>query len=425
RARLAGQARRTDVGRFLDWAEAEPWLARRHSLSVARWLLPLAWAVTGALVALDIAPTVALALPLAAGVALAALSGRAVVRLLGGAAPGSATFRLFAEQLDAMVREPVEAPMLRRLQDGLISDGTPAPLALRRLRRTLDAAELRYSPLLHGVVNVVTAWDLHVLAALERWQHGAGRRARAWFDALGEMEALAAFAGLLDGQPDWSLPEIAEDAGRLEAEGIGHPLLPPSACVRNDVAVGPAGTFLFVTGSNMAGKSTLLRAIGSNAVLALAGAPVCARRLRLPPVAVMTSMRVSDSLAAGLSFFMAELVRLKGVVEGARAAAVDPDAPRPLYLLDEILQGTNSAERQVAARRIVRHLLDAGAIGAISTHDLGLADPPELRAAAVPVHFRETLGTGPGGPSMTFDYLLHPGVATSANAMKLVEMIGL
>src|SRR5690606_16668199 len=135
--------------------------------------------------------------------------------------------------------------------------------------------------------------------------------------------------------------------------------------------------------------------------------------------------RVSDSLAAGLSFFMAELVRLKSVVEGARRAADDPGVPRPLYLLDEILQGTNSAERQVAARRIVHHLLDAGAIGAVSTHDLGLADPPDLRRAAVAVHFRETLDGSADGPRMTFDYRLRPGPATSANAMKLVEMMGL
>jgi DNA mismatch repair ATPase MutS len=306
--------------------------------------------------------------------------------------------------------------------------GSPAALHLRRLRRALDAAELRYSPLLHSIVNVVTAWDLHVLAALERWQRRAGPQARAWFAVLGELEALAALATLLHDHPDWALPEVDEGADRIEAEGLGHPLLPPSACVRNDAMVGPAGTFLFVTGSNMAGKSTLLRAVGANAVLAQAGGPVCARRLRMPPAALLTSMRVSDSLEEGLSFFMAELVRLKGVVEAARRTAAEGGGRRALYLLDEILQGTNSAERQVAARRIVERLLEEGAIGAVSTHDLALADTPTLAAAAQPVHFRETLEEGAGAdgaPTMRFDYELRPGPATSANALALVRMMGL
>ena len=136
-------------------------------------------------------------------------------------------------------------------------------------------------------------------------------------------------------------------------------------------------------------------------------------------------MRVSDSLEAGLSFFMAELVRLRGVLEAARDAAQAPGAPRALYLLDEILQGTNSAERQVAARRVLGHLLEVGAIGAVSTHDLALADAPALRDAARAVHFREQLDGDAAAPQMTFDYRLRPGPATSANALRLVEMMGL
>jgi DNA mismatch repair ATPase MutS len=192
--------------------------------------------------------------------------------------------------------------------------------------------------------------------------------------------------------------------------------------VSNDVDVGPPGTFVLVTGSNMSGKSTLLRAIGTNVVLAQAGGPVCAESLRLPVVDVWTSIRIDDSLEAGVSLFMAELTRLKRIVDAARA----PSRERPLlYLLDEMLHGTNTAERRIAARRVLSYLVRAGAIGAATTHDLTLAEDPALDAAARRVHFTERFEERDGETVMTFDYRLRPGLATSANALKLLAMIGL
>jgi DNA mismatch repair ATPase MutS len=173
----------------------------------------------------------------------------------------------------------------------------------------------------------------------------------------------------------------------------------------------------------MSGKSTLLRAIGINTVLAQAGGPVCAAEMRLPPVEIATSILIEDSLAAGVSFFMAEVLRIKQVVEASDRCAAE--GRRLLYLLDEILRGTNSSERQVAVRRVIRHLLRQGAVGAISTHDLQLAEIEELRAACIPVHFRETIHPGGVGPAMTFDYRMRPGVATTVNALKLMELVGL
>jgi DNA mismatch repair ATPase MutS len=171
----------------------------------------------------------------------------------------------------------------------------------------------------------------------------------------------------------------------------------------------------------MSGKSTLLRAIGVNAVLAQAGGPVCAARLRVPPLTIQTSMRVEDSLERGVSLFMAELQQLKRVVDAADAAR---DRPL-LYLLDEILHGTNSAERQVAVRKVIAHLLGSRAIGAISTHDLELATLEPLMGAVVPVHFRETVNPEGHEPPMSFDYRLREGIATSTNALKLVRLVGL
>ncbi|HJU64067.1 MAG TPA: hypothetical protein VJ596_00255, partial [Gemmatimonadaceae bacterium] len=175
---------------------------------------------------------------------------------------------------------------------------------------------------------------------------------------------------------------------------------------------------------NMSGKSTLLRAIGVNTVLAQSGAPACASRLRLPPVDVYTSMRVQDSLEQGLSYFMAELQRLKQIVTAAREARVD-SGRTVLYLLDEILQGTNTAERRIAARRIISYLLSTPAIGAVTTHDLTLTDDPDLSRASRQVHFEETVHDDDGSPAMTFDYKLRPGLATSVNALRLMKLIGL
>ena len=190
----------------------------------------------------------------------------------------------------------------------------------------------------------------------------------------------------------------------------------------NDVEVGPAGTFLLVTGSNMSGKSTLLRSIGVNAVLAQAGGPVSAAALRMPPVTLATSILVEDSLAEGVSFFMAELQRIRWIVKEADRAHAEGRVL--LYLLDEVLRGTNSFERQVAVRRVVLHLLKRGALGAVSTHDLQLAEVQEIKTVCVPVHFRETLHPGED-PPMTFDYEMRPGVATTVNALKLMELVGL
>jgi DNA mismatch repair ATPase MutS len=214
------------------------------------------------------------------------------------------------------------------------------------------------------------------------------------------------------------MPEL--DAGPVyAARGLGHPLIPDERRVANDVTLGPPGTLLLVTGSNMSGKSTLLRSIGLNAVLAQAGGCVCATSLRLPPSDLQTSIRVQDSLELGLSYFMAALARLKGVVDAA-------ERPRPgrvlLYLLDEILQGTNSAERGIAVQGVARHLLAAGAIGAMTTHDLNLAAEEPLISAATLVHFTETVDEDGG---MRFDYRLLDGLATSRNALRLMRLIGI
>jgi len=325
----------------------------------------------------------------------------------------------YASMLRLVCEEAWQAPQLVELQAALRSGGS-APAQVRALARLVGWSELRSGqPLLHFPIQALTLWDFHVLFAIERWRSRSGRAVRGWFDALGAIDALSVLSAVRADEPDWAIPSVDSAARELSASSLGHPLMPDDR-VTNDVQVGPPGTVLFVTGSNMSGKSTLLRAIGLNTVLAQAGAPVCARALTMPPAALYTSIRVEDSLELGLSYFMAALARLKQIVD---AAEHERGTGRTLlYLLDEILQGTNSVERAIAVRAVARHLLNAGAIGAMTSHDLTLAQEEPIKSAGRLVHFTEQVH--PDG-TMSFDYRLRPGLATSRNAIRLMQLIGI
>lgn len=423
RGRLEGRSSLEEVEGFLRWAEDEPWLLHRRGLVWITRIVPLS---TAALAIADITGFIERPfwmIPLLLGIAITFAFGGSVSRRFGQAFSRSGAFRQYAALFRLLAGADFEAPRLRSIQADLQAGGRPADRRMQRLERLMELADLRFSTF-HFPIQALTLWDFYVLNALERWQTVAGKEARRWLRAVGEAEALAALAALAFDNPDWTFPDLVDEGDAvIHAEDLGHPLLAPATRVTNDVTVGPPGTFLLVTGSNMSGKSTLLRAIGTNVVLGQAGGPVCARAMRIPPVALITSMRVQDSLEEGISYFMAELKRLKQVVDAAKD--VEATGRTLLYLLDEILHGTNSAERQIAAQRVIAHLVDTGAIGAVSTHDLALADAERLAAASRPVHFMESVSRENGRLSMSFDYKLREGVATSTNALKLMEIVGL
>jgi uncharacterized membrane protein (DUF2068 family) len=413
----------TDPAPFLTWAEAS------GTSAVPGWLRWFAWVSPAILAALAVAQLAGLVaqplwvIPFFVNLIAGATAGRRAYSAIAGVASDHRAIAAYAGQLELLAAAEFSDPALQTLQADLGHGKRAAPEMLRRLGRMAGMA-IPPGSILYLPLQATVMWDIHVLTAMERWRRDGGDQARRWLETLGEAEALASFAGLRHDHPDWVFPTVdaADDAFR--AEELGHPLLPDHVRVRNDVVVGPPGTFLLVTGSNMSGKSTLLRAIGVNTVLAQAGGPVCAEALTLPSVALWTSVRVQDSLERGVSFFMADLQRLKLVVDAATRAR-DQGGARVLYLLDEILQGTNTAERSIAARRIIGYLVEQGAIGAVSTHDLTLADDPRLEPAALSVHFTDTVGEGPHAPPMSFDYRLRPGVATTTNALRLMRLIGL
>lgn len=423
-ARMANEreARPASLERFIDWCERPPWLLERPALLWAARALAALTVALLVLQAIGIVPWPAWLLSAALGGAFTRAVRRGVQPAIAATESRATLLRHHAAMLQLFAATPFATPRLARIRAHLEAGGG-APRQLARLERIVAWAEVRYSPMLHGALQWLVLWDVHVAAALEHWRREAGAHVRDWLTQLGEAEALAAFATLAHDNPTWCVPELVQGGeARVDGSAVAHPLLPAATRVANDVTVGPPGSVLLITGSNMSGKSTLLRAVGTNVVLALAGAPVCAARLRLPRLAVYTSMRVQDSLEAGISLFMAELHRLKQIVDAARTAP--PDCP-VLYLLDEILHGTNSAERRVAARTVIGHLLRAGAIGAVTTHDLALAADGALAAAARPVHFTEHFDETPSGTAMRFDYRLRPGLATSANALALLDLVGL
>ncbi|HEX9068691.1 MAG TPA: hypothetical protein VF807_07970 [Ktedonobacterales bacterium] len=425
-AQAGRQSELSAVGleRFLAWAEGEPWLRRRPALVWASRLLPLALVALAILQVTGVVHSPWWILALLGNLVVQFLGGKAVEERIDAVSDRRATFLPWREMAGITGGHAFTAPRLARLR-GVLRDEAPTAMeGLGALQRILSAVDFRLS-WLFAIVQVATLYTFHVLWLLEGWRTRYGARARIWADTLTELDALSALAALRFENPAWALPEITPLASSLvSGEDLGHPLLAPEVCVGNAVTVGPPGTFLLVTGSNMSGKSTLLRALGVNIVLAQLGGPVCATALRLPPVTLATSMRVRDSLTEGVSYYMAELYRLRLVMDEMTAASTAGDR-LPVFLLDEMLHGTNTSERQIAARRVLRHLTQLGATGVVSTHDLTLAASPEMDAISQKSHFSEHFTRGENGPVMRFDYRLLPGLATSSNALTLMEIVGL
>ncbi len=310
----------------------------------------------------------------------------------------------------------LKAPLLQELKQRMEIGGRPPSRYMARLDRWAGFAEFHTQFPIHFVVNLATLWDLHVLLRLERWNAEVGQGLGDALEALAQLEALCGLATLLHQDPSAALPELLADETPFAAEALAHPLLPPDARVANDVRLPRTGSVLIVTGSNMAGKSTLLRAVGLNVALAFAGGPVIARSLRSSPVRLRASMRIDDSLQRGASYFHAELMKLRTVVEDAAGR------PPVFFLLDELLRGTNARARHIGARAILRHLLERGASGLAATHDIALADlEHELPGRVVNVHFTDVLRDG----EMVFDYRLRPGVVRTSNALRLLAMAGI
>ncbi len=314
--------------------------------------------------------------------------------------------RALAALLACLETEKFTASRLRRHQDTPARMRYPASSQLRRLARLSAALPLA----------TCLGWRPQLALAVASWRRTFGAELHRRLALLGETEALIALATYAYENPQDPFPDLVEEGALFEAERLGHPLVPRARCVPNDVSLGAGSSLLIVSGSNMSGKSTLLRSVGINAVLALTGAPVRAARLRLSPLRVGATLRVQDSLVAGRSRFYAEVLRVRQLLDLARGPV------RLLFLLDELFAGTGSPDRRAGAEAVARQLLDRGAVGLITTHDLAvteLADRLSLRA--LNVHFEDQIE----GTTLAFDYRLRPGVARGSNGLALLRAVGI
>ncbi len=321
---------------------------------------------------------------------------------------------VLAQVLARLEREPLQSEKLRALAAELVVGQSSAAARIAELGKRVDLLLAQRNQMFIPIA-IVLLWGPQLAWFIESWRAASGPRVARWLAAVGELEALCALSGYAFEHPADPFPELAEGP-RFEAESLGHPLIPESRCVRNDLALDGTLRLYLVSGSNMSGKSTLLRTVGTNVVLALAGAPVRARKLTLSPLQLGATLRIIDSLSTGASRFYAEITRLRQLVDLT-------GGPLPLlFLLDEILHGTNSHDRRLGAEAVVRGLLDRGAIGLCTTHDLAIADMvASLGPRAANVHFEDVMVGG----KLEFDYKMRPGVVRRSNALELMRAVGL
>ncbi|MBI2378243.1 MAG: hypothetical protein HYV07_29855 [Deltaproteobacteria bacterium] len=407
-----------DDRRILEWATSMSPLPAPRLLANLGVMVPIA--TTGALVlaALSLIPGAGLlAAFMAHGVVLLATRGIASSRIDALASPERSLPR-YSDLVRTLESSRLLSPRGRALRERLSVEGSPASGQIEALGRLVEKLDYRLNLFFALSLGPLLLWDLNLALRAETWRRSAGARLPEWLEAVGELEALASLAAELDSGPSVSFPEIADEAGVFDAEVLFHPLIDRRSVVPNDLSLNGSGSLLLLSGSNMSGKSTLLRSIGLAHAMAYSGGPVPAKKLRVSRSIVASSVRVVDSLERGASHFYAELERLKLTLDLGKAHGA-----KLVYLLDEVLHGTNSRERFIGAVAAITRLSEAGSMGVVTTHDLSLTRVAEILPAGRVVnrHFGDEVA----GRELSFDYKLKQGAVRSSNALSLMRAIGI
>lgn len=318
--------------------------------------------------------------------------------------------------LEMIEQRRFSSEMLKQMHDGLFNGNSCASGEIKKIKKILDRLDLRYNFLLSWPLNVLLLWNLQQILDLEKWKTAQKPFVTHWIEILAKTEALCSLANFSFNNPTYTFPQITEDYFSLSGKDVGHPLIPTIKRVNNPVELPTKGQLLLITGSNMAGKSTYLRSIGVNCVLAFCGAPVCASHFKVSLVDLISSMRIADNLMESTSTFYAELKKLKVVIDHVN------NHDRVLILLDEILRGTNSHDRHTGSKALIKQLIEKESAGIIATHDLELAEMKESFANnLLNYHFDVQVSQ----EELFFDYKLKPGICTSMNASILMKKIGI
>jgi len=355
-------------------------------------------------------------LPLAASMGINRQTGKKLIRIYLMAMKNTRILRNYAQIIAEIEKAPFSSAVLAKIGESLRSDDKPASLCIQKLSSLVGYLELRRNPFFHPLFNTLFFWDLHWTYRLEKWKEKIAPHVPEWFDSIGRFEALSSMANLSFNNPTWVMPEITNNDFVFRAQNLGHLLIPDDQRVGNDIEMDGKDKIWIITGPNMSGKSTLLKTVGVNLLLAQAGAPVCAETCRLSPIRLYTNLKVSDSLDKSLSLFYAELQRLKMVIDGV------VQHENVFFLLDEMLKGTNALDRQAGAIALLKQLAASQANGFVATHDLELTKleedfPEKIRN----YHFDGYIE----GDKLFFDYKLKKGKCESFNALILMRKMGI
>lgn len=404
-----------DPGPLLAWAAEKPVLLNNRYIKFIL-LLPI---ITLAFIILPAINSVSLYIPitLLATHLLIAIWGEMVVRkAFGDTGKALSELQRYSRLLKYIEQEKFQDPLLVSLKRDLLGDHITSSHQIKILAKLGERNNYRQSPAFHFIINVAVFWDLRTLIKLERWKKQSGKFLHKWLKVVGEFEALSSLAILAYDNPNWAFPEVIDGPPKFETASLGHPLINAETRVCNDVSLSTPGTVFIITGSNMSGKSTLLRTIGINLVLAYAGAPVCAKGMSCSVMNIYSGMQIKDDLESKTSTFYAELKRIKLILDGAKLG--EPI----IFFLDEIFKGTNSKDRILGAQMLIRKLVTLPTIGLITTHDLELGalekEHPELIKN---FHFTDQIEND----KISFDYRLKKGISQRTNAIALMKLIGL
>lgn len=325
------------------------------------------------------------------------------------------SIKVYYKMIRCIEKEKFNSRYLKNIKGNFIDEeGHTASWQINKLVTISDMTAFRRSPY-YFFMNIITLWDYQCMFALEKWKRDSGKSLEAWLNAIGEMEVISSMSIIKYDNPEWAMPKIVEEKDIISAKNMGHPLL-TNARVCNDFKIEKPASILLITGSNMSGKSTLLRTVGINLILAYIGAPVCADEFTCSMMNVYSCMRVSDDLERNISSFYAELLRIKKIVEASK------ENKKIFFLLDEIFKGTNSMDRHTGAKVLINKLRKEGAVGLVSTHDLELGDLEKESSGRIKnYHFKEYYKDN----KIYFDYKLRSGISTTRNALYLINMIGI
>lgn len=402
--------------RLAGWMDEAPAFSQYKPWKWLRYVLPLIICSVVILYIFDLVSSGVFYLFLFAFAAIAYQVNKIVAPIHEKLSKIAEELEILSQSIYLIESTKFESGLLMELQSTFLHENKNVSADIRNLRKLLDKLDLRYNLVISLPLNILLQWNLQQVLDLEKWKFNQRKNIHTWYDTLGQIEALNSFGVLHFNEPGWAFPDIVPGYFFIEGKETGHPLISKATRVNNDIEIKHDGELMLVTGSNMAGKSTYLRCIGVNVILAMAGAPVCAAYFKVSHVQIVSSMRITDNLAESTSTFYAELKKLKTIIEKVNKGE------KVFILLDEILRGTNSLDRHTGSVALIRQLIKHHAAAIIATHDLDLAKlKDEYPDNIINYHFDVQVSND----ELFFDYQLKPGVCTSLNASILMKKIGI